>query len=155
MRLALIIIALALLTLTLTACTGDPFGTAAAEHERTLAQVQTAQIQADAATAQARIDASTERVRVGGWLLAAAIGGIVVVLVAGIAGVTHLQAQRDRLSAEQWRTALPTQPTARALPRSRPVSQRPALPWNRTAPAPTLALPERSASTHDVIVIDA
>ena len=107
MRLTLI--TLALLAITLTACTGDPLGLAAAEHERTVAQVQTKQIRADAATNQARIHASTERVRVGGWMTATLIGGIVIVLCVGIAGMTYLQAQRDRLSADQWRAQLPRQ----------------------------------------------
>ncbi len=153
MRLTLI--TLALLALTLTAC-ADPLGLAAAEHARTIAQVQTAQIQADAATDQARIAASTARVRIGGAMVATMIAGVVVVAVVGIAGMVHLQAQRDRLTADQWRASLPAAPTATALPTARtPAGHWLALRRPDSQQRPTvLALPERSASAHDVIIID-
>lgn len=151
-------IVLLFVLMSLTACGSDPLGIVAREQVRTQAQVQTAQIQADAATDQARISASTARVRIGGWLVATTIIGVVAVAVVGIAGMVHIQAQRDRLTAEQWRTALPAQqpappshriPTAHTpaghwLALRRPDSQRPTV----------LALPERSASAHDVIIID-
>lgn len=142
--------------LALTACNGDPLGIVAREEVRSAAQVQTAQIQADAATNQARISASTARVRVGGWMVGAMIAAIAVVAVAAIAGMTHLQAQRDRLSADQWRNQLPVAPTATALPRARPAGHWLALSRTsqRQPERPTLALPARSESTHDVVVIE-
>lgn len=155
----LTLITLALILITLTACTGDPLGIVAREQVRSAAAIQTAQIQADAATDQARIDASTSRLRYGGWMVGAAIAGVVVVVVAGIAGATHIQAQRDRLSyrPETWSASLPTTTPAQALPRSRQSQPMPllAMTQRRRAPSPTLALPERSASAHDVVVIDA
>ena len=147
MKLTLIV--LALLLLTLTAC-NDPLGIAQSEQIRANAAVQQAQIQADAATQQAQIDASTARIRYGGWLTAAVILAVVIVLSVGIVGMVHLQAQRDRLIAQGYQ--LPPQPTRAAL--GRPPSRRPTL-ARRTDPEPyTLSLPERSASTHDIVVID-
>lgn len=151
MRLTLI--TLALLLLILTAC-NDPLGYVQAEQIRANAQVQTAQIQADAQTEQARIDATTARVRIGGWMTATLIGGIVIVACVVVASMAYLQAQRDRLTADQWRASLPAQPSATALPTSRPRSKRPALMQRRIAPAPTLALPARSASHSDIVGIE-
>lgn len=150
-----IVVVLIVMLLALTACGSDPLGIVARQEVRSAAQVQTAQIQADAATNQARISASTARVRVGGWMVGAMIAAIAFVAVAAIAGMTHLQAQRDRLSVDQWRNQLPVMPTATALPRARPAGHWLAL--SRTAQRqperPTLALPARSESAHDVIVV--
>ena len=155
MRLALI--ALALFAVTLTACGSDPLGLVAREQMRSQAQVQTEQIRADAATDQARISASTARVRIGGWLVATTIIGVVAVAVVGIAGMVHIQAQRDRLTADQWRTQLPAQQPAPPSHRI-PAAHTPTSHWmalRRPDSQPhALALPERSASAHDVIVID-
>ncbi len=148
MRLTLI--TLALLLLILTACS-DPLGYVQAEQIRANAQVQTAQIQADAQTEQARIDATTARVRIGGWMTAAGILAIAVVLSVLIVGMIHLQAQRDRLIAQGYQ--LPAQQTRAAL--GRPPSKRPTLARRTDPDGYTLSLPERSnASTHEIVVID-
>ena len=139
-------ILLAILIL-LSACGPDPLGIIARSQVEAAAQVQSEQIRADAAIQTARIDASTARIRVGGWMVGALIAAAAVVVIAAIAAMTHLQANRDRLYADAART-LP--PVARATPLGRPPSRRP-----RLAPPHTLALPERSERAEDVIVIDA
>ena len=141
------ILLFAIVLILLTACSGDPFGNAAAAQAKAQADIQIAQTQADAQVQTARIDASTARVRVGGWMVGALIAAVAVVVIAAIAAMTHLQANRDRLYADAART-LP--PVARATPLGRPPSRRP-----RLAPPHTLALPERSERAEDVIVIDA
>lgn len=152
MRMTLIIFALIIFALTLTACGSDPLGIVERQRIESQANVQVEQLRADAATQQARIDASTARVRVGGWMVAAMIAAVVVVLIAGIAAMTHLQANRDRLMADLQRTTLQAPPTRTALAPGRPPSRRPTF----TIRPPTLALPERSESAdHDIVVIDA
>lgn len=150
MRLTILIIALTIAALLLTGCGSDPLGIVERQKIESAAQVQTEQIRADAATQQARIDASTARVRIGGWMVGALIAAVVVVLIAGIAAMTHLQANRDRLLADLQRTTLQAPPTRTALAPGRPVSRRPTLPFR-----PTLALPERSETDRDIVVIDA
>lgn len=143
MRLTLI--TLALLAVILTACTGDPLGLAARQ-----------QIITDGDIEIARIDASTARLRLTGAITGAGIGGLVVVLVVAIGALTHLQAQRDRLSADQWRNQLPVIPTTNALPAARPAGHWLAItrPSRQQTEPHTLALPARSASHSDVVVID-
>jgi len=144
-RTILIIVLFAVL---LTACS-DPLGIVAREQIESQTAIQTEQIRADAQVQTARIDASTARVRVGGWMVGALIAAAVVVIIAGIAALTHLQANRDRLLAEHVRTLPPVQ-RATPLPAGRPVSRRPAITQRHT-----LALPARSERDADnVIVID-
>lgn len=149
MRLTLII--LALTALILTGCGSDPLGIVARQQIESQAQVQTEQIRADAATQQARIDASTARVRIGGWMVAAALALIAVVLVAVVTAATVVRVNQDNLMADLSRTTLQAPPTRTALAPGRPPSRRPTLPFRQ----PTLALPERSETATDVIVIDA
>ena len=148
MRLTLIIITLTIIALALTACGSDPLGIVERQQIESAAQVQTEQIRADAQVQQARIDASTARVRIGGWMVGALIAAAVVVLIAGIAAMTHLQANRDRLYADALRT-LPAQERRPSLPTGRPASRRPAITQRHT-----LALPAPAERTDNVIVID-
>lgn len=141
------ILLFAIVLILLTACSGDPFGNAAAAQAKAQADIQIAQTQADAQVQTARIDASTARVRVGGWMVGALIAAVVVVVVAGIAAMTHVQVNRDRLYAAR---TLPPVARATPLPSGRPPSRRPAF-----TQRPTLALPARSERAEDVIVIDA
>lgn len=155
MRLTIIILILTIAALTLTACGSDPLGIVERQQIESAAQVQTEQIRADAATQQARIDASTARIRVGGWMVAAALALIAVVLVAGIAAATVVRVNQDKLMADLQRTTLQAPPTRTALAPGRPVSQRPTLP-SLPFRQPTLALPERSETAdRDIVVIDA
>lgn len=149
-----IVVVLIIMLLALTACGSDPLGIVAREEVRSAADVQIAQVQADAATNQARIHASTERVRVGGWMTATLIGGIVIVACVVVASMAYLQAQRDRLSADQWRAQLPRQQTPASLPRQHAPAHWLALSRPRPEPTHTLALPARSESAHEVHVID-
>lgn len=143
------ILLFAIVLILLTACSGDPFGNAAAAQAKAQADIQIAQTQADAQVQTARIDASMAQVRIGGWMVGALIAAVVVVVVAGIAAMTHVQVNRDRLYADAART-LPPVTHATPLPSGRPPSRRPALMRQHT-----LALPERSERAEDVIVIDA
>lgn len=145
-----LIIILTIIALALTACGSDPLGIVTRQQIESAAQVQTEQIRADAQVQQARIDASTARVRIGGWMVVALIAGAVVVLVAIIAALTHLQANRDRLMADAYRNTLPSVEHRTALPTGRPVSRRPAITQRHT-----LALPMPAERDADVIVIDA
>ena len=143
--LRIIPILLAILIL-LSACGPDPLGIVARSQVESAAAVETAKINADAQVQTARIDASTARIRVGGWMTVAALALLAVVAVSVVAGATIVRVNADRLYADAART-LP--PVARATPLGRPPSRRP-----RLAPPHTLALPERSESTHEIVVID-
>jgi len=150
MRLTLI--TLALLALTLTACGSDPLGLVAREEVRTQGAIEIAQI--DAATTRA-----TAAARIGGAIAITGILALAVVAMSMVAGATHIVAQRDRLTAEQWRNQLPVQqpapPSHRIHDRQPATGHWMALRRPDSQQRPTvLALPERSASAHDVIVID-
>lgn len=119
----------------------DPFGLVASQQVQANAVISSAQIRADADVRVAEVEASTVGERVAGAVVIVLIAVVGAVAVAMLAGVTMIQLQRDRLSAERYLPA----PTQRQQ-LNRPPSRRPAL-----AQRHALALPRR----HDVIVVNA
>lgn len=120
----------------------DPFGLAATEQVRANAVISSAQIQADAAVRVAEVNASTVGEKIAGAVIVVLLVVVGAVAIALLAGVTMIQLQRDRLTAERYLQAPPQRQQL-----NRPPSRRPAL-----ASRHALALPRRSSG---VIVVEA
>ena len=142
------ILLFAIVLILLTACSGDPFGNAAAAQAKAQADIQIAQTQADAQVQTAKIDASTARLRTGAGVTVAALALLAAIGISVVAGATIVRVNADRLYADAIRT-LPPAARATALPSGRPPSRRPAITQRHT-----LSLPARSESDSKVIVID-